>query len=203
MKLSRVWTVVLSVTCAVASVGFAGATIADAFDEPTFGPITRAVEFRSGGFQMAERLQTPTPRPTPPVAATPGTSAGVQAVLDQTNSERTSRGLGPLSLHPQLMQAGDAHFSDQFRQGCSNLSHSGTDGSSPFDRIKATGFTYRTAGENIACGYQTPDAVMNGWMNSSGHRANILNGSFTNVGIVAAPDAFGHMYWMQVFGTLQ
>lgn len=201
MELSRIRTVALSVTCAVAALGLAGATIADALDEP-IDPIIRAAESRSSGFQMAERMQTPPPRPTIPSVVVPtGASADVQAVLDQTNAERTRRGIAPLVLHPQLTEAGEAHFIDQFRQGCSNLSHSGTDGSSPFDRIKRTGFTYRTAGENIACGYQTPEAVMNGWMNSSGHRANILKSGYTHIGIVAAPDAFGRMYWVQVFGT--
>jgi uncharacterized protein YkwD len=149
--------------------------------------------------------------PTPPATVPSGTSAEVQAVLDLTNVERASRGLSPVSLHPKLTQAAKSHCTEQFRQGCSNLSYTGTDGSSPFDRIRSTGFSFRAAGENLAWGFQTPSAVMNGWMNgcmngcmngwmnSAGHRANILNGKFTSIGLVAAPAASGRMYRVQVF----
>ncbi|MGK0276815.1 MAG: hypothetical protein ACI9N0_003211 [Ilumatobacter sp.] len=204
MKLNGIWSIALSATCAVAAIGFSGASIADAIGEPSVEPISHAAEFQQGGFRTAQRLETPAPRPTSPPAVVPaGPSAEVMAIFNLTNAERTSRGLSPLSLHPQLMQAAEAHFADQFRQGCLNLSHTGTDGSSPFDRIRSTGFNYRSAGENLACGYRTPESVMTGWMNSSHHMANIVNGSFTHIGIVAEPDASGRMYWVQVFGTSQ
>ena len=67
---------------------------------------------------------------------------------------------------------------------------------SPFDMLKKFGISYKSAGENIAQGYSTPEAVVNGWMNSSGHRANILNASFTHMGV--GYDANGH-YWTQMF----
>tara|TARA_B110000211_G_C13851979_1_gene452597 strand:+ start:127 stop:756 length:630 start_codon:yes stop_codon:yes gene_type:complete len=207
MRSNNIWKIALSTTCALAAIGFSGATIADAFGEPAFDPISSAAEFRTGGFQAAERIQTPAPRPTapavtvPPVTVPAGPSAEIRAILDLTNAQRASGGLAPVSLHPQLTQAGEGHFNDQFRHGCENLTHSSTDGSSPFDRIKGAGFVYRTAGENLACGYLTPEKVMAGWMNSPGHADNIMNGDFAHIGIVAAPDAFGHMYWVQVFGT--
>jgi uncharacterized protein YkwD len=66
---------------------------------------------------------------SPPLATVPsGTSAEMQADHDLTNAERTSRGLSPVSLHPKLTQAAGSHFTNQFRQGCSSLSHTGTDG---------------------------------------------------------------------------
>jgi uncharacterized protein YkwD len=206
MKLNGIWSIALSAACAAAAIGFSGASIVAAVGEPSLEPISHAAEFQRGGFQTAQRLQTPAPRPTPlrvtpPPAA--GPSAEVMAILNLTNAERASRGIAPLSLHPQLMQAGEAHFADQFSQGCLNLSHTGTDGSSPFDRIKRTGFNYRSAGENLACGYRTPESVMSGWMNSRLHMANIVNSSFTHIGLVAAPDAVGRMYWVQIFGTPQ
>ena len=66
----------------------------------------------------------------------------------------------------------------------------------PFQMMKAFGLSYRTAGENIARGYATPQAVVNGWMNSSGHRANILNAGYTQIGVGYV--AQGN-YWTQMF----
>lgn len=66
----------------------------------------------------------------------------------------------------------------------------------PFQMIKAFGISYRTAGENIAYGQRTPKQVVDGWMNSSGHRANILNSSYTQIGVGYVPN--GH-YWTQMF----
>ena len=66
----------------------------------------------------------------------------------------------------------------------------------PFEMIKAFGLSYRTAGENIAMGYATPAAVVAGWMNSAGHRANILNSSYTKIGVGYVADG---RYWKQQF----
>jgi uncharacterized protein YkwD len=107
-------------------------------------------------------------------------------VLDQTNAERTNRGLGPLSLHPQLMQAGNAHFGNQVLSGMLEPLAQRHWWVEPLPPHQGHWFD-----------------LSNGWMNSSGHCANILNGSFTNVGIVATPDAFGRMHWTQVCGTPQ
>ena len=70
---------------------------------------------------------------------------------------------------------------------------------SPFDMMQQFGISYRSAGENIAMGQRTPQEVMNSWMNSSGHRANILNSSFTTLGVGIAKDANGTIYWTQMF----
>ena len=77
------------------------------------------------------------------------------------------------------------------------FSHTSPTYGSPFQMIKAFGLSYRTAGETIAKGYASPQAVVNGWMNSSGHRANILNVSYTQIGIGYV--AQGN-YWTQMFG---
>ena len=76
------------------------------------------------------------------------------------------------------------------------FSHTSPTYGTPFQMIKAFGLSYRTAGENIAYGQRTPQQVVDGWMNSSGHRANILNAAYTQIGVgyVAA----GH-YWTQMF----
>ena len=76
------------------------------------------------------------------------------------------------------------------------FSHTSPTYGSPFQMMKSFGISYKTAGENIAKGYKTPGAVVNGWMNSSGHRANILNSSFTRIGVGYVSN--GH-YWTQMF----
>lgn len=187
-----------------------GPTLVRALDggiDEIAAPTSRQFEpaARVGGATPTDTLPPPpTTTPTTTTAPSPtGTSNSidVQAVLDRTNTERAQRGAAPLQLHPQLNQAAEAHAADQFNRGCNNLSHTGTDGSSPFDRIERTGLQYRAAAENIACGYGSPAAVMDGWMNSSGHRANILNSSYTHIGISATIDANGRPYWVQVFAT--
>lgn len=183
------------------------------------GGITEPAALQQG-LQGAERLNPPSPRPTlppppvvvppttPPVGSDPGSTVGsglpanVEQLLNILNSERTSRGLNPLLHHEQLAQAGRAHAADYFSLNClTSLSHTGRDGSDPGDRIARTGLRVRTWGENLACNNQSAAHVMQAWMNSSGHRANILNPAFTHVGLSISTDAFGHPYWVQVFGT--
>jgi uncharacterized protein YkwD len=147
------------------------------------------------GLQSAVRLDPPPPR-------SPVVANDVQAVLTLVNAERGARGIAPVSLHVQLTQAAQAHAADQFQRNCfTQLSHTGTDGSSPGDRVARTGLRVRTWGKNIACGHRTPAQVMTAWMNSSGHRRNILNSSFTHIGISVSPNSDGRIYWVQVFGT--
>jgi uncharacterized protein YkwD len=147
------------------------------------------------GLQTAERLDAPPPRE--PIVVN-----DVQAVLTLVNAERAARGIAPVRLQAQLTQAAQTHAADQFNRDClRQLSHTGTDGSSPGDRIARTGLRVRTWGENIACGQRTPAQVMSAWMNSPGHRRNILNSSFTHIGISVSRDSDGRLYWVQVFGT--
>jgi uncharacterized YkwD family protein len=79
------------------------------------------------------------------------------------------------------------------------FSHTSPTYGSPFDLMKKYGVTYRTAGENIAMGQTTPAQVMEGWMNSSGHRANILNSSYTKIGVGTVQNSSGRYYWTQHF----
>ena len=121
----------------------------------------------------------------------------IQEVLDIVNSERARVGLQPLRLHSQLIAAAQAHSDDMARHNF--LSHTGSDGSSPFDRMRRYGYNFRWAGENVASGYSSPQDVMRGWMNSSGHRANILNPNFRDLGIGYAQG--NSPYWTQKFGA--
>ena len=108
-------------------------------------------------------------------------SSFINEVIDLLNGERTQVGLDPLVKDPLLSQAAQLHSESMADDDF--FSHIGADGSTPFERIQDSGYQYWTAGENIAAGYRTPKAVVEAWMNSPGHRANILNHNFTAIGI--------------------
>ena len=118
-----------------------------------------------------------------------------QQVLELVNIERSKAGLKPLVLDTKLSyvateKSKDMAVSDYF-------SHTSPNYGSPFDMMKEFGITYRTAGENIAMGFRTAETVMDGWMNSPGHKANILDEDFGRIGIGVY---FGDsVYWTQMF----
>lgn len=128
-------------------------------------------------------------------------SAQIAQILEMTNAERARVGIAPLIYDIQLAQAADIHSADQRNQPCTfeSLSHVGSDGSRAGDRIIRTGLSVRTWRENIACGFSGVDAVMVGWMNSAGHRANILNPDMTHTGISINFSDSGRYYWVQEF----
>ena len=115
-------------------------------------------------------------------------------VVRLVNVERTKRGLSPLSENWQLSRV--ARYKSQDMKDKGYFSHTSPTYGSPFQMMKSFGISYRTAGENIAKGQSTPAAVVNAWMNSSGHRANILNSSFTEIGVGYVS---GGNYWTQMF----
>ena len=115
-------------------------------------------------------------------------------VVRLVNKERTSRGLNALTLDWQLSRV--ARYKSQDMHDKKYFSHTSPTYGSPFDMIRAFGFSYRSAGENIAKGQRTPQEVVSAWMNSSGHRANILNASFTKIGVGYVADG---NYWTQMF----
>ena len=128
----------------------------------------------------------------------PLTDASVTAfeseVVRLVNEIRKQNGLSPLTHDWELSRV--ARYKSQDMRDKGYFSHTSPTYGTPFQMIRAFGLSYRTAGENIARGYSTPQAVVNGWMNSSGHRANILNASFTKIGVGYV--ANGH-YWTQMF----
>ncbi len=115
-------------------------------------------------------------------------------VVRLVNEERAKNGLKPLKENWELSRV--ARYKSQDMVDNRYFSHTSPTYGTPFQMIKAFGLTYRTAGENIAYGQRTPQAVVNAWMNSSGHRANILNPSYTQIGVGYASN--GH-YWTQMF----
>ena len=115
-------------------------------------------------------------------------------VVRLVNVERAKHGLSPLTQDWQLSRV--ARYKSQDMRDLGYFSHTSPTYGSPFDMMRSFGISYRTAGENIAKGYQSPEAVVKGWMNSPGHRANILNSSYTHIGVGYV--ASGN-YWTQMF----
>lgn len=115
-----------------------------------------------------------------------------EGMLEMVNRERTSRGLQPLTMDPELQEVARAHARDMFARGY--FAHETPEGIDPFQRMDAAGITYRTAGENLALA-PTLEIAHEGLMNSPGHRANILNGDFGRVGIgVLDGGVYGKMF---------
>lgn len=115
-------------------------------------------------------------------------------LLELVNEYRAENGEAPLALEPRLTQAAQLFAEAMVNEGF--FSHVSPDGSGPGDRILAAGYEWSTWGENIAYGYSTPEAVMQAWVNSSGHRANILGSGFLEIGI-----GFYRNTWVQDFGA--
>ena len=115
-------------------------------------------------------------------------------VVRLVNVEREKKGLSPLVADWQLSRV--ARYKSQDMKDNRYFSHTSPVYGSPFEMMKSFGISYRSAGENIAKGQATPAAVVNAWMNSAGHRANILNASFTHIGIGYVADG---NYWTQMF----
>lgn len=114
-------------------------------------------------------------------------------VLQLTNYYRQRARLAPLQFNSRLSAAAQAHSNDMASRN--SLSHTGSDGSSFSIRLSRYGYRFRWGGENIAQGQRSSDEVVNAWMNSSGHRANILNPNFREMGI-----GYNNRYWTQTFG---
>lgn len=119
-----------------------------------------------------------------------------EELLQLVNAERQRVGASPLVLNDQLTQAAQRHAQDMATSG--RMGHTGSDGSTLGSRLDDTQYLWSTIGENVAMGHPTAAAVMAGWMSSPGHRQNILNPAFTELGIGSAVGA-GHLYWTQVF----
>ena len=115
-------------------------------------------------------------------------------VIALVNKERRLAGLKDLTYDWQLSRV--ARYKSEDMRDKGYFSHTSPTYGSPFQMMKSFGISYRSAGENIAKGQKTPAEVVNAWMNSSGHRANILNSSFTHIGVGYVADG---KYWTQMF----
>lgn len=120
-------------------------------------------------------------------------------MLTIVNRERAANGCGAVVVNSELAEAARLHSQDQGEHA--NMSHTGSDGSDFVERARRAGYR-NPIGENVAMGYETPAAVMDGWMNSSGHRANILNCDAKAMGVGVATGTDGRLYWTQMFGSV-
>jgi len=128
-----------------------------------------------------------------------GAAAVLGEVVDRTNAERARHGLRALSVDQRLAAAAQAHSADMVRRAF--FAHESPDGRQVWDRAVAAGYAYRKVAENIAAGQRTAEEVVRGWMGSPGHRANILDGDLTQIGVGRAEGGSYGVYWTQVFGT--
>ena len=117
-----------------------------------------------------------------------------QEVIRLVNEQRVKNGLNPLTENWELSRV--ARYKSQDMVDNRYFSHTSPTYGSPFQMIRDFGISFRRAGENIAYGQRTPQAVVNAWMNSSGHRANILNASYTQIGVGYVANG---NYWTQMF----
>jgi uncharacterized protein YkwD len=145
--------------------------------------------------------RTPTTAPAPPANPPGGNTSFTAQVVTLTNAERAKAGCGALTVDAVLTSAAQAHSADMAAHNY--FDHNSQDGRSPFDRITAAGYQFSTAAENIAAGQRTPQDVMTSWMNSPGHKANILNCALHEIGVgyaTSSSSTYG-VYWTQDFGT--
>jgi uncharacterized protein YkwD len=172
----------------------------------TQGDRKYTVRHVSGDLHLVREMEltaVPTPSEAPRTlsSALQGAPSSFETkILTLVNQERAAQNLYSLSWDTELHDAAHSHSVDMATNNY--FSHTSQDGRTFSDRIAAAGYEYNTAGENIAAGYSTPEAAMNGWMNSDGHKANILNSSYCDLGVGYAYDSgstYGH-YWTQDFG---
>lgn len=128
------------------------------------------------------RVERGRPRTAPP--AETRALPFVESVVAAMNRERAAYGLGPLRLEPRLTLAAEDRVADMMRKRY--FDHVSPDGVQPFTWVRKRGYRYRMVGENLALGYGNSRSVVTGWMNSPGHRQNILKGGFDEVGIAVA-----------------
>jgi len=150
-----------------------------------------------GGFfsDWFKRKPVPAPIPTPEPITNPAPTLFIQELLNLHNNARRSK----LILNDKLNIAAQKHA--EWMAKNTIMSHVGEGRSSFWTRIKQAGYNPQTGGENVAMGYSTVAAVFKGWMNSPGHRANILNNSYKEVGFGLATSKNGSKYWCADFGT--
>lgn len=144
--------------------------------------------------RQAQQTQQTPQQQTPQAAPASGISAEETKVIQLTNAERRRNGLPDLQADTSLSKVAREKANDM--QAKHYFSHTSPTYGSPFDMMRDFGISYRSAGENIAQGQPTPEEVVQAWMNSEGHRRNILSGDFTHIGV--GYNQQGN-YWTQMF----
>ena len=176
---------------------------------PAAPPLGQAPVAEPVPLPPAASASLPSPSPSSPAASAPaspsspppsGSTAVESTVVNLVNQERSKAGCGPLKVDSRLITAARGHSKDMATRGY--FSHTTPEGVTSSQRVTRAGYRWQLVGENIAAGQTTPAAVMTAWMNSPGHRANILNCKFRDIGVGVATNGAGRRYWTQNFGTL-
>lgn len=154
-----------------------------------------------GETKATRSVPAPRTAPATPSSSRPATTAAnsqAERVLQLVNKARADAGCRPLTANSKLNAAAQKYSDVMARSG--QMSHTGPDGSQVNDRVEREGYAWSSVGENIAQGQQNADAVMDAWMHSQGHRENILNCDFREIGI-GVHEGDGGPWWTQDFGT--
>ncbi|MCM3704929.1 MULTISPECIES: CAP domain-containing protein [Cytobacillus] len=156
-------------------------------EQPAKAPAQQPVKAQETAKAPAEQTKEAAP-------ASSEVSAYEKKVLELTNQEREKAGVPALKLDEELSKVAREKSRDMKSKGY--FDHNSPTYGSPFDMMKQFGISYTTAGENIAMGQQSPEEVVQAWMNSEGHRKNIMNANFTHLGVGHVADG---NYWTQMF----
>ncbi|WP_010238254.1 CAP domain-containing protein [Clostridium arbusti] len=165
--------------------------------KPATNNTTQVAKPTTSTNQPSTNTNTTTTQPAQNSGQASTISAEANEVIRLVNVERSKSGLAPLKANADLSKVATAKAQDMIDKNY--FSHTSPTYGSPFDMMTKFGIKYTAAGENIAYGQKTPADVMNGWMNSPGHKANILNSNFTEIGVGMAKDKNGAPYWVQMF----
>ncbi len=167
--------------------------------------VSKTIIFRAGAAvtvdlgPLFDRAQSPPPKKAEPEAKPRADSFArqEQEVVDLTNQERKKAGLPPLQVNAKLSRAAREHSANMGR--LDRLDHV-LEGKGPGERLADVGYTSFGWGENCAVGQRTPEDALASWMQSPGHRGNILNNTYTEIGVGIAANERGGLYYTQVFG---
>ncbi|RHW40040.1 hypothetical protein D1B33_04105 [Lysinibacillus yapensis] len=158
----------------------------------TFSPNAPVLRGQMASFVV--RAEAYEPGQTPKQVKTEYSSSFEMEVVEYTNSQRKKYGLSPLKVHEEVMNSAQIKSDDMSKNNY--FEHKSPTYGSPFDLMNSLGISYQAAGENIAMGQTTPKEVVQAWMDSEGHRANILNPAYTHIGVGYAAEG---NYWTQHF----
>ncbi|KMN46812.1 CAP domain-containing protein [Bacillus sp. LK2] len=164
--------------------------------EETAKPEAQKPAENNGTQNNNNQNETQKPAEQKPAEEAKSLSEFEQRVVELTNTERTKQGLPALKIDTELSKV--ARIKSEDMQKNNYFDHNSPTYGSPFDMMKKFGISYKSAGENIAQGQRTPEEVVQAWMNSAGHRANILNSGFTHIGVGYVESG---NYWTQQFIT--
>ena len=174
----------------------------ESFLEPSVPGQSAPVRLTSAAETTDPTTDTRHRRPTPdsPPTGDSTETAGEMAIVNAVNAVRAQNGLAPLAVNAKLAKAAHIHAHDMARLQHHGARPPGAAQPGLIDRANFVGYNFTTMGENIAYNYPDTASVMNGWMNSPGHRANILGADYTEIGVGIALNSAGEPYYCQVFG---